>query len=166
MASKTLFSLHFDRTELLLTLQDEDVGKVIKALIHYGNDSTFDDLSELQKFAFETLKLSFDILKSLREKSAEAHREAGLKGGRPRKIKSEDLSKKQKESISCQKNQMKPKGFSENQKKRDRDRDGKPLNPPSHVEEISTEKEQGAAENSPSEKIIPLNRETGEIQWA
>lgn len=76
-----------DMSETVDELSDAEAGRLFKALLHYGNDETVDQLPGQEKIVYKILKATIDRDREAYNRKAQAQRENGAKGGRPRKPK-------------------------------------------------------------------------------
>lgn len=121
------FIFFYDYRKHLAILTDEERGKLLMALLEYGENGTMPNLegAALMAFSFITLQMDKDA-----EKYAETcrkRREAGKKGGRPKAEETEEEPEKasafeteETEPNANEKNQSKakkPKGYSKKQTK-------------------------------------------------
>ena len=107
---KGTFILYTEMHEQMDLLTDEQAGKLIKAVFHYKADMELPEMDSVTAmvFAFVRQKLDRDAKKY--DEVCEKHRQAGAKGGRPKKANGSD------------ENQEKPNGFlktKNNQEKHD-----------------------------------------------
>ena len=103
------FKVWADWNKKIEPLDMEARGELFTALIDYLNGVENYSLSTNARFLFPTIKsiVDFDLEKA--QTATKAHREAGKLGGRPKKNTPPDSEK--------------PKGFSENQMKADKDKE-------------------------------------------
>ena len=52
--------MYFSYLEPLADLTDEEVGRVVRAILKYGADKTIPDLSPSERMAFTFMKTNFD----------------------------------------------------------------------------------------------------------
>lgn len=76
-----------DMSETVDELSDAEAGRLFKALLHYGNGETIEQLPGQEKIVFKILKATIDRDREAYNRKAQAQRENGMKGGRPRKPK-------------------------------------------------------------------------------
>lgn len=76
-----------DMSETVDELSDAEAGRLFKALLHYGNDETVDQLPGQEKIVYKILKATIDRDREAYNRKMQAQRENGAKGGRPRKPK-------------------------------------------------------------------------------
>ena len=160
---KQSFVLYYSYRKHLQILTDEERGKLLMALMDYGESGKEPELdgAALMAFSFITCQMDRDA-----EKYAETCRkrsESGKKGGRPKKAEaSEDKPKKAKSKSKKQSKAKKANGFSEKQSKAKKadneyeydneyDYDNElslpPLTPPTSDEETP---------NGSAEEVVPL----------
>lgn len=75
--------MYFSYLEPLADLTDEEVGRVVRAILKYGADRTIPDLSPSEKMAFSFMKGNFDRDAAAYDAKVEKKRENGKKGGAP-----------------------------------------------------------------------------------
>lgn len=75
--------MYFSYLEPLADLTDEEVGRVVRAILKYGADRTIHDLSPSEKMAFSFMKANFDRDAAAYDAKVEKKRENGKKGGAP-----------------------------------------------------------------------------------
>lgn len=75
--------MYFSYLEPLADLTDEEVGRVVRAILKYGADRTIPDLSPSEKMAFSFMKANFDRDAAAYDAKVEKKRENGKKGGAP-----------------------------------------------------------------------------------
>lgn len=75
--------MYFSYLEPLADLTDEEVGRVVRAILKYGADRTIPDLSPSEKMAFSFMKTNFDRDAAAYDAKVEKKRENGKKGGAP-----------------------------------------------------------------------------------
>lgn len=131
---KKSFLLHLDSLDLFNDLSDEQAGKLIKLIIEYQICLSENKPFELDKIEDVLLRISFKHFKSQfdREnekyiKIAERNKSNGLKGGRPKKSKTNDFEVDNENPVGYFKNPEKPSGLfwdnDENPKNLDKDND-------------------------------------------
>ena len=83
------FFTYFHHSALINHLTDEQAGRLYKALLMYGDEGELPDLDDDQActLAFIILKGEIDRNFERYAETCEKRREAGKKGGRPRKSK-------------------------------------------------------------------------------
>jgi len=74
----------YDYLEEMETLSDAEFGRLVRALIAYSRDGAEPALSGNERIVWPRVKMQEDRLKANYEESAQAHAEAGKKGGRPK----------------------------------------------------------------------------------
>lgn len=81
------FFTYFHHEDVLSTLSNEQAGLLYKALVHYGNTGELTDFSDdmALQIAFTLFKAEVDFNFERYQKVSEIRREAGKKGGRPKK---------------------------------------------------------------------------------
>ena len=84
---KDTFLLFTEHKDAVGALSDEDAGKLLKAMyaFHAGDESAGDSLPPMAKLVFLMLKPVFERSQTKYEETVQKRREAGAKGGRPRK---------------------------------------------------------------------------------
>lgn len=96
----------FDKLKLLSILDDKAFREVFLAMAGYVQNGTEPDLSEpIEQLAFESMRPFLNENVKTYQRAVLAHREAGRKGGRPKKTEDSQMV--------SDKNQMEPNGFSE-----------------------------------------------------
>lgn len=96
----------FDKLKLLSILDDKAFREVFLAMAGYVQSGTEPDLLEpIEQIAFESMRPFLNENVKTYQRAVLAHREAGRKGGRPKKAEDNQM-------VSG-KNQMEPNGFSE-----------------------------------------------------
>ena len=75
--------MYFSYLEPLADLTDEEVGRVVRAILKYGADKTIPDLSPSERMAFAFMKTNFDREAAAYDAKVEKKRENGKKGGAP-----------------------------------------------------------------------------------
>lgn len=99
----------FDKLKLLDILDDAAFRQVFRAMVSYVKAGTeTEGLEPIERVAFESMRPFLDENIKTYQRAVIAHREAGRKGGRPKK--KEDNQEVQEEA---KENQMEPNGFSE-----------------------------------------------------
>ena len=99
----------FDKLKLLDILDDAAFRQVFRAMVSYVKAGTeTEGLEPIERVAFESMRPFLDENIKTYQRAVIAHREAGRKGGRPKK--KEDNQEVQEET---KENQMEPNGFSE-----------------------------------------------------
>ncbi len=99
----------FDKLKLLDILDDAAFRKVFRAMASYvKSGAEMEGLEPIEQVAFESMRPFLDENIKTYQRAVIAHREAGRKGGRPKK--KEDNQEVQEET---KENQMEPNGFSE-----------------------------------------------------
>lgn len=97
----------FTSFKLLNILDDASFRRVIKAMADYVESGTEPEgLEDIEKMAFESQREALDGNVQAYQRAVLAHREAGKKGGRPKKS-----DKKQPVSEETKENQTEPFGF-------------------------------------------------------
>lgn len=114
----------FDKLKLLSILDDKAFREVFLAMAGYVQSGTEPDLSEpIEQLAFESMRQFLDENVKTYQRTVEANRENGRKGGRPRKpAETGGLSEKPKKTdgflekpMETEENPSKPKETHENQ---------------------------------------------------
>ena len=114
----------FDKLKLLSILDDKAFREVFLAMAGYVQNGTEPDLSEpIEQLAFESMRQFLDENVKTYQRTVEANRENGRKGGRPRKpAETDGLSGKPKKTdgflekpMETEENQSKPNETHENQ---------------------------------------------------
>ena len=93
LAEKKSLLLYYDYAQHFNFLSDEQVGKIIKAMLNYEIDGVFPEFDEpimQMTFSFIKSNLDRDMQKFLEK--CEKNAENGKKGGRPPKIEQHDTS--------------------------------------------------------------------------
>lgn len=75
--------MYFSYLEPLADLTDEEVGRVVRAILKYGADKTIPNLSPSERMAFTFMKTNFDREAAAYDAKVEKKRENGKKGGAP-----------------------------------------------------------------------------------
>jgi uncharacterized phage protein (TIGR02220 family) len=89
-----LFSIHYDKLELLDDLTTEEQGLILMALIEYqryGTMPAFEDRALRQ--TFKAMSQSIDYLNNRRDEIKQKRAESGAKGGRPKKYEAAETEK-------------------------------------------------------------------------
>lgn len=106
MSSKRpFFPLFFKDRDKLKYLSAEQRGELLTALFDYAADGNVPALDGLVGFAFEVFREGIDTSLERYEETCEKRREAGKKGGRPKKQKV--FEEKQKKQMVFEENQKK-----------------------------------------------------------
>lgn len=80
------FFTYFHHEDTLNVLSDEQAGKLYKALLHYGNTGELPDFDNMGlTVAFTIFRTEIDYNFERYSEICEKRREAGKKGGRPKK---------------------------------------------------------------------------------
>ena len=99
----------FDKLKLLDILDDAAFRQVFRAMAAYVKTGTETDcLESIEQVAFESMRPFLDENIKTYQRAVIAHREAGRKGGRPKK-----KEENQEASEETKENQKEPNGFSE-----------------------------------------------------
>lgn len=102
----------FDKLNVLNILDDAAFRQVFRSMVEYvQNGLEPDGLTPIEQVAFESVRSFLDENIKTYQRAVFAHREAGRKGGRPKKNYSN-----QQNLDETEENQQKPNGFFENQK--------------------------------------------------
>lgn len=113
MEDKKSFVLYTEYEEPISDLSDEEAGKLFKEIFAYVRSGTENNLEGVAKMAFKFIKKDIDINNQKYAETLEKRREAGKKGGRPKKeteqAKANGFSEKQKVFDENQKKQTKAK---------------------------------------------------------
>ena len=75
--------MYFSYLEPLADLTDEQVGRVVRAILQYGATRTMPELSPSERMAFTFMKTNFDREAAAYDAKSERNRENGKKGGAP-----------------------------------------------------------------------------------
>ena len=110
MADKKSFLFNLNWVEVLGDYEAEVRHEVYDAIIEYARSGTLIDLKPLAKMAFSFIKREMDFNSERYADTVEKRKEAGSKGGRPRKTNEE-------EDDSDEEKAKKANGFSEKQTK-------------------------------------------------
>lgn len=97
---KSSFLIYLDYEEQFNLLTDEQIGRLMRAIIKYEKTREIPQLNGIVKMAFSFIKTQLDRDREKYEAKCEKNRENAKKGGRPRKN---------------QKDNLKANGFNENQ---------------------------------------------------
>lgn len=97
---KSSFLIYLDYEEQFNLLTDEQIGRLMRAIIKYEKTREISQLNGIVKMAFSFIKTQLDRDREKYEARCEKNRENAKKGGRPRKN---------------QKDNLKANGFNENQ---------------------------------------------------
>lgn len=97
---KSSFLIYLDYEEQFNLLTDEQIGRLMRAIIKYEKTREIPQLNGIVKMAFSFIKTQLDRDREKYEARCEKNRENAKKGGRPRKN---------------QKDNLKANGFNENQ---------------------------------------------------
>ena len=109
---KGTFILYTEMHEQMDLLTDEQAGKLIKAVFHYKADMELPEMDSVTAMVFAFIRQKLDRDEKKYDEVCEKHRQAGAKGGRPKK------------ANGSEENQEKPNGFlktKNNQEKHDND---------------------------------------------
>ena len=99
MAEKKGFVIYFDWREQFELLPPEDRGKLLMALLDYGESGKMPDLHDSVSMAFSFMRAQMDRDATKYAERCAINAENGAKGGRPRKAnKSENNREKPKET--------------------------------------------------------------------
>ena len=90
-STKTSFIIHNSFYEPIKSFSNVEMGKLFHAIFKYHLKEAFEDLDDKTNIAFEFFKNQFNFDNAKWEKTREARRSSGKKGGRP---KNEDKAKK------------------------------------------------------------------------
>ena len=107
---KGTFILYTEMHEQMDLLTDEQAGKLIKAVFHYKADMELPEMDSVTAMVFAFIRQKLDRDEKKYDEVCEKHRQAGAKGGRPKK------------ANGSEENQEKPNGFlktKNNQEKHD-----------------------------------------------
>lgn len=114
--AKKGFVLYYDYREHLTLLSDEERGKLLMALLNYGESHEEPNLDGAALMAFSFIRSQMDRDAEKYAKTCEKRKEAGKQGGRPSKAKAAEEG--EKKTLTPPKKQTKAKkanAFSENQ---------------------------------------------------
>ena len=106
MAEKKSLLLYYDYKSHFDFLTDEQVGKIIKAMLSYEIDGVFPEFDEpimQMTFSFVKSNLDRDMQKYLEK--CEKNTENGRKGGRPRQNQSDEQNDEQTDTTDEQREQ-------------------------------------------------------------
>lgn len=84
MAGIKYIQLYLDYEETLADLDDAQLGRVIRAAMHYGNTGQLPQFSGMESLAFRVLKTGFDREAANYDDRVEQSRANGRKGGAPK----------------------------------------------------------------------------------
>lgn len=124
---KSSFLIYLDYEEQFNLLTDEQIGRLMRAIIKYEKTREIPQLNGIVKMAFSFIKTQLDRDREKYEARCEKNRENAKKGGRPRKN---------------QKDNLKANGFNENQmdaKKPDDDKEDEEDNEEDNEEDIDND---------------------------
>ena len=76
--------LYFSYLDPLADLSDEQLGRVVRALMQYGSEGTLPSFTGLESMAWKFLRSNFDRDVAAYEQKVEQWRENGRKGGAPK----------------------------------------------------------------------------------
>lgn len=93
---KISFLMYLDYEEQFDLLTDEQLGKLMRAIIKYEKTQEEPELDGMMKMAFSFIKSQLDRDREKYNNKCEKNRENGAKGGRPKKENREVKSKTQK----------------------------------------------------------------------
>jgi len=82
---KSSFLIYLSYEEQFNLLTDEQLGKLIKAIIKYEKTGEIPELDGMLNLAFSFIKTQLDIDRAKYNKKCEKNKENALKGGRPKK---------------------------------------------------------------------------------
>lgn len=111
------FLLFYDYRQHLALLSDEERGRLLMALIDYGEKGIEPEVDGALMMAFSFIRAQIDRDRAKYEEKCRKRREAGKQGGRPPKIITEEESQEE-EATADEENQTKAKkanGFFDNQ---------------------------------------------------
>lgn len=126
MSEKKSFVLYTDSSEVIDILTDEQAGVLLKSIMKYVKGEPVPEMDAVTKVAFIPIKNHIDRDTEKYNDTCEKRREAGKKGGRPRKSTEEP-----KKANGLEEKAKKANGFSEKQtkaKKADNDNENDNVN--------------------------------------
>ena len=82
---KNSFLMYLDYEEQFNLLSNEEIGILMKAIIHYEKTKEIPNLEGMVKMAFSFIKTQLDRDREKYHKKCEKNKENGTKGGRPKK---------------------------------------------------------------------------------
>ena len=95
---KSSFLIYLDYKEQFELLSDEELGRLLRAIMLYEETGEITELSGMLKMAFSFIKTQLDKDRQKYEDKCEKNRENAKRGGRPKKAngleKNERFSKK------------------------------------------------------------------------
>ena len=94
---KNSFLMYTDYEEHFNLLTDEEVGKLMRAIIKYEKTREIPELDGMAKMAFSFIKIQLDLDRKKYEIKCDKNKENGRRGGRPKK--EENGEKKEKNEI-------------------------------------------------------------------
>lgn len=90
---KKSFLIYLDYEEHFNLLTDEQLGKLMRAIIKYEKNREMPELDISLKMAFSFIKTQLDIDREKYKLKCEKNKENGSKGGRPKKSDNESNNK-------------------------------------------------------------------------
>lgn len=94
--ARDYFPCRYSYRRILVKLSDQEVGRLFKALLEYGDTGERPELSGRESVAFEFMADDLDRANEAYQAKVNVNKENGRKGGRPKK--SESVGEKPKES--------------------------------------------------------------------
>ena len=105
---KNSFVLYTSYQEQIDLLTMEQRGRLLTAILAYAAGETPSDMDDVTRMAFSFIRSDMDKNEEKYQKTVEARREAGKKGGRPKANASEEKQKKQMVFSKTKGNQKNP----------------------------------------------------------
>jgi len=110
---KKSFLIYLDYEEHFNLLTDEQLGKLMRAIIKYEKNGETSELDQSLKIAFSFIKTQLDIDREKYKLQCEKNKENGSKGGRPKKSDNESNNDNNKDDLKEE--EKKSNGFEEKQ---------------------------------------------------
>lgn len=105
-AEKKSLLLYYDYKSHFDFLTDEQVGKIVRAMLEYEVDGIFPEFSEpIMKMTFSFIRSNLDRDREKWVKMCKTNKENGKRGGRPRKDQSDEQNDEQTDTTDEQREQ-------------------------------------------------------------
>lgn len=121
--AKNSFVLYYEYKEHFDLLSDEELGKLMRAIMVYEAEGVVPELDGMVKMAFSFIRKDLDISREKYDAKCERNRQNGKNGGRGNKTESECENEKPKKSERFSAKPKKSERFFEKPKKADNDSD-------------------------------------------
>ena len=115
--AKNSFVLYYEYKEHFELLSDEELGKLMRAIMEYEAEGIVPELDGMVKMAFSFIRKDLDICREKYDAKCERNRQNGGKGGRGNKTESECENEKPKKSERFSAKPKKSERFLEKPKK-------------------------------------------------